>query len=157
MQEKKLDFVTKVYSRFQKVKNLSSLAEMADYLDIRRSTLRNRKSRNSIPYEEIVSKLSAPEYAYVFKNDESLLKETEEARNASYNSDVEKSSEIWPNDPVLKEFEQRVDEIVDLIMHGPFSRGLKIQLVKSLLRKVDQERDELHKQSDPSHPVSSES
>ncbi len=64
-----------VIERIKKLKNLRTLDEIADFLGIVHSTFRNRKSRNAIPYEEIVEKLSAEELSYVMKGQEITVKE----------------------------------------------------------------------------------
>lgn len=67
MQEKKLDNATIVFDRLVDVSNASNLEELADYLDIKYGTLRGKKARGSIPYEEIVEKCSSEELSYVLK------------------------------------------------------------------------------------------
>lgn len=63
---------TNVFSRFMEIKNLSNLEEMADFIGLNYSTLRNQKSRGTIPYDLIVKNCDNEELVYVLKGDKGV-------------------------------------------------------------------------------------
>ncbi|MEX1011932.1 MAG: helix-turn-helix domain-containing protein [Balneolaceae bacterium] len=77
---------TSVLKRLKQLEKLRNLEEIADFLGMNASTLRSRKARNSIPYDEIIRNLGGAELLYVLKG-ESLLDDS----SASDTNDLQQS------------------------------------------------------------------
>lgn len=67
MSTEKYHIDTDVFYRLLEVTKSANLEQLADFLGINYGTLRNQKSRNSIPYDTIVSKLDGNDLLYVLK------------------------------------------------------------------------------------------
>jgi uncharacterized protein YcaQ len=149
--------VDKILDRIKKAYNIATDAELAEFFNVKANTISAWRRRNSMNFELMFTKCADEDINWLIYGENVHETSSTPENDISTNPQVKKPSEIWPDDPNLVEYEQKIEEIAHIIEHGPFSQGLKLRLVKSLLRMFDQELDELHKQSDPSHPVSDES
>ncbi len=132
-----MENATDIFNRLLEVLGAHNLDEAANKLDINPSTLRGRKSRGAVPFEEIVQKLNSKELVYVLKGDRII-----EGKVAG------------GVDPELLEdaFERFSVGLVERIEAAPFSRAAKLRMIDALLRIVDQDLAE--SASPPADPAS---
>lgn len=116
---------------------MSNLDEVAEFLDLKSSTLRSRKSRGSIPYEEIISKLDVNEIGFVFKGP--LPEESTGSAN---------EPESNYRNSTADEYEREVEELIHKINLAPFSRDLKLRLIDTIVELAGKEFKNLEKPSD---------
>mgnify|MGYP005852021027 CR=1 FL=1 len=119
MQKEKYHNATKIFNRLADIKGLDGLREVSDFLGIKYSTLRNQKSRNSVPYKEIVSNLNGDEINYVIKGD-------------SLNS-VNEQCKPWQAEQQF-EIEREITTLVEEVQEGPWQPETKLSLIRSILQ-----------------------
>ncbi|MCW9706274.1 hypothetical protein [Fodinibius salsisoli] len=118
---------TDIWSRLSEVLNADNLDEVAKKLGLNASTLRGRKAREAIPYEQIVQNLDVYDLVYVFKDKK--INKPVDLLDGINQKDIEKGN--------LSEIEQYLDKLVQDIEEGPFSSKFKLRMVASLMRIAD--------------------
>lgn len=96
-----------MFKRLLEVSNSDNLDELAAFLNVNESTLRGRKSRGSVPYDEIVEILNPIDLAYVLKGDRISHDKLDKALNPKINS-----LEKWELENLQKQvilLRQRID------------------------------------------------
>jgi hypothetical protein len=60
-------------------------------------------------------------------------------------------------DRILREYEKNVGDLIYRIEHGPFSDGLKLRVIDTLIGIAEKKIDELREQSHPSESLAERS
>lgn len=147
--------VTNVWDRLLEVFEADNLDQVAEKLGINSSTLRGRKARGALPYNEIVQIMDAKQLAYVLKN--------KHVENLTAVDDIEspflagqyqklfsegnnsRSEKINPG-TVKSEFEHFLMSLMQRIENAPFSKQAKIQIIDTLICIVEKDLDEVRQE-----------
>ncbi len=132
-----LNTSTDIWSRLSEVLGADNLDEIAQKLGLNASTLRGRKAREAIPYEQIVHNLDVYDLAYVFKDKK--IDKTVDLSDVIDHKDIIKAD--------LEELEQYLDELVQVIEKGPFSSKFKINIVATLMRIAEDDLKNYEKET----------
>lgn len=130
-----MKITTDIWDRLAKVLEVDNLDELAHRLGLNASTLRGRKARGAIPYEQIIQNLDVYEMAYVFK--EEKLDKSIDLSELYDHSDIDKKRQA--------EFEQNLEELTETIKHGSFSLSFKIRVVATLVRIAGEDLEKIEK------------
>lgn len=135
-----------VWKRLLKVIGAENLDQAANKLRINPSTLRGRKARNAIPYEEIIDCLDAGQIAYVFKNEKVRVLEDANLQDKNLpatKSIVTNSSDSLHPDPLIAEYEDLLTSLMQRIETASLSKRAKIRIVDSLIRIVERDIEKI--------------
>ncbi|MEQ9309720.1 MAG: hypothetical protein RLN90_09710 [Balneolaceae bacterium] len=139
-----------IFERLKTLKNYTKDAEIADLLGIVVSTLRSRKSRNAIPYEELIANLSAEEFAFVMNGVE--LRRSEGDSNPLEENMVNEPSSTYPIENIVPDDEVSLSnfaaQVIARLEASPLSAKAKIQIVDSLIRIIQQDLERSQAQND---------
>lgn len=125
----------KIFDRLFEVLKVDSIDQAANKLDINASTLRGRKSRGAIPFEEIVQKLDACQLAYVLKG-EVIEGDTYKVDSLEYHYNSLK-----------KNLEQSSVELTKKVEQAPLSPSTKLQIIASVMRIIERDLENLNQNS----------
>lgn len=147
---------TNIWDRLKEVLEADNLDQVAEKLDMNPSTLRGRKSRGAIPYDEIVQKLDAKDLAYVLKGEK-----LDNNSNSGYESfkmvrtlveEPKRDIKHWdPQQSKEASFENYVTDLMHRIESAPFSKQAKLRIIDSVIRIVEQDLDAI-RQEKKHHP-----
>lgn len=151
MSSKKSNNETTVFDRIMEVKNIDNLSDLADFLGINYSTLRNQKSRKAIPYDNIVSNMDGEELLYVLKGDNqtSIVKEPTkkyshsrqlsdlDAQREGTEGEEERSEYLYPgeNDTSQRRESPEITshKLIQKVNAGPWYPEQKLRMIDIIL------------------------
>lgn len=121
------DKPNKIWDRLSEVLEVDNLDKMAETLHMNPNTLRGRKARGAIPYENIVQTLNWKQLVYVFKNEE--LSESGKGDGKNKNID----NRIVPARSQQPDLVEQLIGLLHRINDMAISNKTKIKFVDSLL------------------------
>jgi hypothetical protein len=132
------------WRRLLEVLKAKNLDEAAQKLHMNASTLRGRKARNALPYDNIVHELNGKQLSYVLKNEYVVnLQETESEPIvldlASTEHTIKKRgnsnsfAKERPEERVKSKLEKRLVSLINNVENAPFSRSAKLMIIGSLI------------------------
>lgn len=140
-----------IWDRLLEVLEADNLEEMAEELQMNASTLRGRKARNAIPYENIIQYLDTQQLAYVLKGEEFSFKEIKsQVHNQPIINDEKEGEEeaetkdLSQTHSQQSDFEKQLVGLIQRIKDAPFSRQAKIQFVDSLINIAEVNHEKAH-------------
>lgn len=145
---------TNLWDRLLEVLEADNLDQAAEKLGLNPSTLRGRKARDAVPYEEIVQKLDAKELAYVLKNeklDNSISEEDLEPAENSYIR-IPEIDKFKTAEEAQVHYEKFATEVIDRVKDAPLSTNAKLSIVDSLIRIVGTDLKKVQKQKSQKDP-----
>lgn len=145
---------TEIWDRLLEVLNADNLDETAKKLGINASTLRGRKARGAIPYENIVQKLDSKDLIYVLKNEKitSVGNSFDPPDEPTLLQEIDDLDEIR-YDSAESIFENFLIGLIQKIETAPFSKAAKLKLIDSVIRivELDIKINHEHNHSSDSH------
>ena len=124
----------KILDRLRSALKLSSDAKMADYLGVKPSTISSWRSRDSLDYDLIFSKCVDMNANWVLFGEGEVYKAPEKSLLAN-----EPASDYVTQQ--LISFEAKTAALIERIENGPWSPEIKLKMVESMIRIVEQSLD----------------
>lgn len=137
-------FVKNILNRVKDAYNMSTDAELAEFLEVSTSTVSAWKKRNSTYFKLLFKKCKDLSMEYMLRGEGPMFRDPEDPRNIERKDEAPRANDQGASyNPA--ELKQQATQFVKMIEHLPLPVEARKEMLQSYLRIVDEELQSLRK------------